>query len=318
MEFFTTPKPFRSKTNVKKNPLVLVADDDPTTRAVIRKILQDQRYDVEEQIDGQTALDWLQETARLPDVVLIDNQMPGLSGMELVRGIKANARLQRLPLVMVTSDADPDHITKGIESGVFYYLTKPIMKDVFSSVVEAATNESKRQKKLNTEFMKHRSGFNMIDDCHFSFHNMEDAENLACFLANFFPDPARTVTGLAELFVNAIEHGNLQIGYEEKTQLLRLGRLQDEIDSRLASPSHRRSKVDVRYTKRGGVQSVTVRDEGQGFDWQKYLYFDPARANDNHGRGIAQANMVSFDKLIYNSRGNEVTAVIGQAMPLEW
>ena len=54
------------------------------------------------------------------------------------------------------------------------------------------------------------------------------------------------------------------------------------------------------------------------FEWKKYLHIDPARAADNHGRGIAQARAVSFTKLQYNDIGNQATAFVDHQKPLEW
>ena len=51
---------------------------------------------------------------------------------------------------------------------------------------------------------------------------------------------------------------------------------------------------------------LTIRDEGQGFDWQRYLELDPARATDPHGRGIALSKMMSFDEVEYQGAGNVV------------
>jgi hypothetical protein len=57
---------------------------------------------------------------------------------------------------------------------------------------------------------------------------------------------------------------------------------------------------------------MTIQDEGDGFDWQKYLDFDPERAFDPHGRGIAMARMMSFDALEYQGKGNTVVLKIAR------
>ena len=63
---------------------------------------------------------------------------------------------------------------------------------------------------------------------------------------------------------------------------------------------------------------MKIIDTGKGFQWRKYMEIDPARAQDNHGRGIAQANAVSFDQLEYNDIGNEVTAFVSNEAELDW
>jgi hypothetical protein len=62
-----------------------------------------------------------------------------------------------------------------------------------------------------------------------------------------------------------------------------------------------RSADEVRFT---------IRDEGKGFDWKKYLEVQPQRAFDNHGRGIAIARAMSFCSVEYRGSGNEVVAVV--------
>jgi anti-sigma regulatory factor (Ser/Thr protein kinase) len=66
----------------------------------------------------------------------------------------------------------------------------------------------------------------------------------------------------------------------------------------------------------GGI-TLTIRDEGDGFAWQKYLDFDPERAFDPNGRGIAMARMMSFDAVEYQGNGNTVVLKITKSAPPE-
>ncbi|MCK6498271.1 MAG: ATP-binding protein, partial [Nitrospira sp.] len=63
------------------------------------------------------------------------------------------------------------------------------------------------------------------------------------------------------------------------------------------------------FARQAGRLCLQVTDEGAGFDWRKYLDFDPDRAYDTHGRGIAMANKLSFDHIEYRGKGNRVHAV---------
>ena len=67
--------------------------------------------------------------------------------------------------------------------------------------------------------------------------------------------------------------------------------------------------VEVIFNKEDKKYSIKVTDQGSGFAWQKFIAVDPARALDNHGRGIARANMI-FDSLQYNKQGNQVIAIV--------
>jgi len=108
--------------------------------------------------------------------------------------------------------------------------------------------------------------------------------------------------------INAIEHGNLGLSYADKTHLMKRWQLLAEIDARLQTPpwSERRATIAVR--RLGGEIEFTIADQGAGFAWETYLNYDPRRAFDVHGRGIALANTLSFSSLVYQAPGNVVMA----------
>jgi len=66
----------------------------------------------------------------------------------------------------------------------------------------------------------------------------------------------------------------------------------------------------VIFEKKKNTYYLQITDQGKGFNWKSFMEFDPSRASDNHGRGIAMANMIAFDRLVYNEAGNQVTAVM--------
>jgi anti-sigma regulatory factor (Ser/Thr protein kinase) len=114
--------------------------------------------------------------------------------------------------------------------------------------------------------------------------------------------------GISEIFLNAIEHGNLGITYDDKTELLDSGTWAQEVERRLALPENAHKEVVVRVTRTADHLTVLVRDCGPGFDFSKYLHFDETRVFHNHGRGIA---IVSSDlKLEFLGNGNTVRITI--------
>jgi anti-sigma regulatory factor (Ser/Thr protein kinase) len=118
------------------------------------------------------------------------------------------------------------------------------------------------------------------------------------------------VLGLTELMMNAVEHGNLGISYEEKTLLRRENRWEEEIAYRSEQPEYRERSVMVSSERTPRAVKFTIVDEGTGFEWRKYLQLDADRAFDPNGRGIAMARMTSFDELDYRGTGNEVVGTI--------
>ncbi len=114
--------------------------------------------------------------------------------------------------------------------------------------------------------------------------------------------------GLLELIINAVEHGNLDVGYEEKSQLLENNNLEQELTNRLSLAEYTHRKVLVEVIQYGKYIQFIIHDEGKGFDCEKYFSLDKARTYHKHGRGIAIANNISFERLEYRGNGNRVVA----------
>ena len=310
--------PLPTSSDQEDKPLVLAVDDDRMMLTVLIRRLERMSYQVLSARNGEEALEViLRERSKL-DVILLDREMPVMDGMELVNRIKDDDELHKIPIIMQTGSDQPEQIRQGIDAGVFYYLTKPFDNTVLDSVMSSAVDKARQAKTLAFELDKHRSSFGLIKHCAFEYRTLTDAEDLACFLASCFPEPKRALSGLAELLINAVEHGNLSIHYDGKTDLITKGVWREEIERRLEMPERRDKIVRVVLERGDEALSIKITDEGQGFDWQSYLQIDPARATDNHGRGIAHANLHSFDRLIYNEIGNEVTAITNLEQSLEW
>ncbi len=301
-----------------ERPLLLIADDDDALRMMLVQVLEEQGYNVLQAGNGREAMALIWQHKDTLDAVLLDRHMPEMGGMQVVALMKESRELRWLPVIMETVANRQEEIREGIEAGVFYYLTKPIDMDVLKSVVAVASYETRQHRLLFRELSDQRASFHLIESCKFSLRTLPEADMAAGFLANFFPDAERVISGLAELIHNAVEHGNLGITYDEKTTLVDKGIWRDEIIRRGGLPEFKDKFVEVNFKRSPEGCQVTVKDQGKGFAWRNFLHVDPARASDNHGRGIAQANMVNFDALAYNDIGNEVTAFASNSKSLEW
>jgi phosphoserine phosphatase RsbU/P len=144
----------------------------------------------------------------------------------------------------------------------------------------------------------------------YQVRTLAEAKDLAALLASEHPDADRVVIGLTELLVNAVEHGNLGITYAEKADLLDRGELEREIARRLSLPELASRRVKVTLRREPGLLVTWIEDEGEGFDWRPYIDYDPERALDPNGHGIAIARGMSFDDVVYHGRGNVVVATI--------
>ena len=105
--------------------LVMIVDDSPSVRHITSKLIKNAGWEFIVAKDGLEALEALQEAADLPDIVLTDVEMPRMDGYELLSSIRRHARLEQLPVIMITSRAGEKHRQKAVELGVSEYLTKP-------------------------------------------------------------------------------------------------------------------------------------------------------------------------------------------------
>jgi two-component system chemotaxis sensor kinase CheA len=103
---------------------ILVVDDSITTRTLEKSILEAQGYQVRLAVDGLDALALLQSGASIIDLVVADIEMPRMDGFSLLQAIKSDASLASLPVVLMTSRADPLDVRRGLELGAEAYLTK--------------------------------------------------------------------------------------------------------------------------------------------------------------------------------------------------
>src|SRR2546427_5044204 len=96
----------RASRGASRKPRVLIVDDDPLIRGVVRAVLEDGSYDLDEAASGEEALRVAEN--RPPDLVLLDVMMPGLNGFEVAARMKNDARLKAAVVVMLTAKDAPE------------------------------------------------------------------------------------------------------------------------------------------------------------------------------------------------------------------
>jgi len=294
----------------KERTGILAVDDNPTALRLLVSMLERREYNVATAVNGKKALQCLYENPDSIDIILLDKMMPEMDGLEVCEVLKSDPVLKRIPVIMQTAADKPEEISEGIKAGVFYYLTKPLNAQTLLSVVDAAEKQIQKYKTLRDEMQQSRLGFGLVQILKCTLKTLEEAESLSIFLANLFPDPDKMITGISELMINAVEHGNLGISYEEKSVLINENKWQQEIERRLADPRWAEKIATVVFERRERTYYLQISDQGEGFDWSQFMEVEPSRAMHNHGRGIAMANMLSFDKLVYNDKGNQVTCSV--------
>ncbi|MBZ0272490.1 ATP-binding protein [bacterium] len=113
--------------------------------------------------------------------------------------------------------------------------------------------------------------------------------------------------GLFETVQNGVEHGSLEISYDEKTRAMEEDMLAMLHQDRRDDPEFRDRIVDIDLTFTDDACAFRIADEGPGFDWRKWVAdIDPVAALETHGRGILMTKFY-FDEIAYNEAGNVIT-----------
>jgi len=114
---------------------VLVVDDFSTMRRIVKNLLKDIGFEnIEEADDGKTALPIL-KTGKI-DFLVTDWNMPGLSGIDLVKTIRSEPALANIPILMVTAEAKREQIIEAAQAGVNGYVVKPFTAQVLKEKIE--------------------------------------------------------------------------------------------------------------------------------------------------------------------------------------
>jgi len=302
--------PIHSPQGVKLRTRVLLVEDDPDLREALSHILESAEMEVVDAADGAQAWKHLMAQPLAFDVVVTDRIMPRMDGIELLRTIKQRREMALLPVIILTVAAEPWQMVEGIDAGAYAYLPKPVDADVLISMIRSAAADWRHVQELNQHIRSDADTLNLVRRARFEYRSPDQAMGLGVLLAKTCPDPDRVVMGLSELLVNAVEHGNLEIGYDEKSRLLQARGWPDEIERRLALPDFTARIASVEVDRSAEGVTFTIRDQGSGFDPTRFLEIDPTRVFDAHGRGIAMARLLSFDNLRYEEGGRCAVALV--------
>lgn len=324
---------------------LLLVEDEHALRRLLAERLVDEGYKVLQAEDGLEGL--RQSRAHLPDLIVSDIKMPNMNGIDFFTVLQSESpELASIPFIFLSANSGQNEIIDGMRLGVDGYLAKPVRFDLLLATIKSRLGYHQRlldllKSKLKSAFgptflnksnavgeyqslgalFKHYSeialmaakpsvDFGLVRNCCFRAVTLEDAQQVSTILANMCPEPEIAIVGILEIMVNGIEHGNLGIGYNLKTKLMKNGRWTEEVNRRLEEPKNQGKFVEVTATRVVGNIQFKFVDCGDGFDPEVYRNFDPARDHDRHGRGIALSEAVSFDSIGYEGPGNIVTAVI--------
>jgi CheY-like chemotaxis protein/anti-sigma regulatory factor (Ser/Thr protein kinase) len=242
----------------------------------------------------------------MPDVVLSDIQMPKMSGLDFLRAIRNDN--SNAIVIMVTAYGSEDYAIKAFREGANNYLKKPIYEDDLLAMLakyKPIISQRSEQEVIPSLVQQRSLTMKFGSDVHLI---PKVVDYLITETGTMFTkdELINVELGLVELLMNAIEHGNLNISYQDKAKALETNSLQALYVHRLEEELYRSRCTSVFFNQNLSGCEWLITDEGEGFDFEDLP--DPT-ANDNlldmNGRGIFISKFM-FDSLEYLGKGNMV------------
>ena len=252
--------------------------------------------------DGEEALEHIKKGEAF-SVIVSDLLMPKMNGLELLEAVKQFPEYKNVPFILQTAIDKEETIAKGIELGAYYYLTKPLNFKIVGEVLESAYKDYTKFLSLQGDLESSSLAIQLIKNASMEVKTPTEARALASLISKNSVNPSQVAIAVFELLINAIEHGNLEISYDDKTRLIESRSLTNEVERRLNLEKYSDRVVQVNYSTHNDEITVNIKDMGNGFDFEKYLEFDPMRLLDSHGRGIMMANNANLNSLHYSENG---------------
>jgi two-component system chemotaxis response regulator CheY len=117
---------------------ILSVDDSAVVRKIIRAATEVLEFELEEAEDGLDALEKIKNLEGNVDLILLDWNMPGLNGYELLKKLKEDLKYKKIPIMMVTTEGSRENIVSAIKAGAINYMVKPFtMEELIKKIMES-------------------------------------------------------------------------------------------------------------------------------------------------------------------------------------
>jgi DNA-binding response OmpR family regulator len=290
-------------------PLALVVDDVPHVRNLLATLAARRGFQVEEAADGEAAVRLARE--RGPALILLDLRLPRVDGLQALAQIREAD--PQVAVVIVAAIPDRADLQRALDLGAVDFVRKPFdtaeVEFVLDRVYRAVTEDADLRVAL--DFVRVRT-----TKLEFPGRPGLLAKVVAWLgreLRQGYPGAevplAEIKLALYETFANAVEHGNLGITYDMKTQAMEQpGGMEALIRERMKDPRLAARKVHLEVTYWPDRVEYVVRDEGDGFDPQALRAKPLGDTTALHGRGLALVRHY-MSEVAWNERGNEIRMV---------
>jgi len=291
--------------NTKKQDFtILCVDDEENNIDIIEKHLKKENFHFHSVASADEAKNFLRHSKEEVAVIVLDKMMPGTDGIDFLTELKKDVKFFNIPVILQTSATSNEDVKKGLEAGAYYYLQKPYKPDILITTVSSAFRsylQTKADKAYTKDFI---TSLPHIQDLKIRIKITTDISFNSSYLARVAKDQRKVIASLSHLIVNEIEHGNLEIGFEQKSELLCNGTYEKKLQA--LQKEHEDKCVEITLTRDNANKQViyTIKDQGKGFNPSKVMKFEPHRMHEPNGRGIAMVNLMMPTALLYDAVGN--------------
>jgi DNA-binding response OmpR family regulator len=289
---------------------ILLIDDEPLVREELGALLADEGYEVITGADGEEGLSLFRQEA--PDMVITDVRMPRRDGLSVAMIIRQEDPW--VPVTVITGHGTESMAIEALRAGVTDFVKKPVRID--DLIAALGRMEAARQPEGVKEAELPPAVALLARSWTYQIQN--DREAIPSFVDVLLKRASGGLDRMAvlelslalrELVLNAVEHGNLELTYEEKTRALESGTLDAMLAERAQRSPYRERSVTVSVERQDRKLTIAITDQGKGFDWRSLPDpTDPANLLLAHGRGVLLARL-SVDSLGYSDRGDTVKVV---------
>ena len=250
----------------------------------------------------------------LPEMKIFYFSDPNIDCLGILKEIEEDPWLHYGGIIGIHDNVDDKELIEAMrDANIIAVLRKPEFIQSLSRLLRIVRQNKQIlfQRGIQQHLLKTISGAFVIDNDPLDITTYTNLVTNYLYNANLIgrDEKEKLHVALLELLVNAIEHGNCKIGYDEKTAWLENNHdIMDLIREKNHDPKIKAKKVYFSYTITPERSRFSIRDEGSGFDWRGQL---ASKANEPglHGMGMKMANLY-VKELAYNDKGNEVAFAI--------
>lgn len=288
-------------------PTVLIVDDNPIDRRLVAGVVEKVGMATSFAIHGRQALEIIAQTR--PDIVLTDLLMPEMDGLELIEAIKAD--YSAIPVILMTAHGSEEIAVKALRTGAASYVPKQnLPRDLVHTIRDVLTVAIVKRDEQKALDCLEEANLHFILGVDYGLHEPLVGylqEQLRTWRLCTSGDLIRVGTALHEAFVNAIEHGNLELDSDLRNDPE--GAYQQLAAQRRNIPPYRDRQVDVWAKLSSDEAVITLRDQGPGFDPRSLPDpTDPENIGKISGRGLLLIRTF-MDDVHFNETGNEITLI---------